>query len=107
MTGHRPEAAMELNAKQIVNGFIQGANLPAADDLESSFLEELVAGFDANPKEARRAMRKLLSHDNSRFFSSACRILKAASEATGHEYLMKLLIEGVLLKVFMTDLQGF
>ena len=98
---------MELNAKQIVNGFIQSANLPAADDLESSFLEELVAGFDANPKEARRAMRKLLSHDNSRFFSSACRILKAATEAPGHEYLMKLLLEGDLLQVSLTDPQLF
>jgi hypothetical protein len=56
-----------------------------------------VAGFDSSSKEARRAMRKLLAHDNHRFFCSACRILKGSVETAGHEYLTRLLLEGDLL----------
>ena len=94
---------MEPDIKQVVHGFIQRARLSGVDELESSFLEELIGGFDSNPKEARRAMRKLLLHDNLKFFSSACRILKSGLETPGHEYLMKLLLEGNLLLVPLAD----
>jgi len=94
---------MEVNVKEIVAGFIQHARLSGVGELESNFLEELVAGFDSNSKEARRAMRKLLAHDNHRFFCSACRILKSGVETAGREYLMKLLLEGDLLLVCLAD----
>jgi hypothetical protein len=48
-------------------------------------------------------MRKLLAHDNHRFFCSACRILKSGVETAGREYLMKLLLEGDLLLVCLAD----
>ncbi len=54
---------MEVNVKEVLAGFIQHARLSGVGELESSFLEELVAGFDSKSKEARRAMRKLLTHD--------------------------------------------
>jgi hypothetical protein len=94
---------MEVNVKEILAGFIQHARLSGVGELESNFLEELVAGFDTNSKEARRAMRKLLAHDNHRFFCSACRILKSGVETAGREYLMKLLLEGDLLLVCLAD----
>src|SRR5689334_15511056 len=94
---------MEVNVKEILAGFIQHARLSGVGELESSFLEELVAGFDSNSKEARRAMRKLLAHDTHRFFCSACRILKGGVETPGREYLMKLLLEGDLLLVCLAD----
>jgi hypothetical protein len=92
-----------VNVKEILAGFIQHARLSGVGELESNFLEELVAGFDTNSKEARRAMRKLLAHDNHRFFCSACRILKSGVETAGREYLMKLLLEGDLLLVCLAD----
>ncbi len=94
---------MEVNVKEVLAGFIQHARLTGVGELESSFLEELVAGFDSNSKEARRAMRKLLAHDTHRFFCSACRILKDGVESPGREYLMKLLLEGDLLLVCLAD----
>lgn len=94
---------MEVNVKEVLAGFIQHARLTGVGELESSFLEELVAGFDSNSKEARRAMRKLLAHDTHRFFCSACRILKGGAETPGCEYLMKLLLEGDLLLVCLAD----
>jgi hypothetical protein len=94
---------MEVNVKEILAGFIQHARLSGVGELESNFLEELVAGFDTNSKEARRAMRKLLAHDNHRFFCSACRILESGVETAGREYLMKLLLEGDLLLVCLAD----
>jgi HEAT repeat protein len=94
---------MEVNVKEILAGFIQHARLSGVGELESNFLEELVAGFDTNSKEARQAMRKLLAHDNHRFFCSACRILKSGVETAGREYLMKLLLEGDLLLVCLAN----
>jgi HEAT repeat protein len=94
---------MEISAKQIVRGFIQHACLRETNELEASFLEELVGGFESNPKEARRAMRKLLAHDKLTFFASACRILKSGSDTAGREYLMTLLLEGELLLVPLGD----
>jgi len=94
---------MEVNVKEILTGFIQHARLSGVGEPESNFLEELVAGFDSNSKEARRAMRKLLAHDNHRFFCSACRILKSGVETAGRDYLMKLLLEGDLLLVCLAD----
>jgi HEAT repeat protein len=98
---------MDLNAREVVNGFIQGVSLPNADEVESSFLEELVAGFDTNPKEARRAMRKLLLHDNTRFFTAACRILRSGPETAGREYLARLLLQGDLLVASLADAKLF
>jgi len=94
---------MEETIRQIAQGFIAGARVSGADDLESSFLEELVGGFEANAKQARRAIRKLLLYDKAKFFCSACRILKRAVESPGHEYLMKLLLEGDLLQISLAD----
>ena len=56
---------MEVNVKEVLAGFIQHARVSGVNELESSFLEELVAGFDSKSKEARRAMRKLLTHDTA------------------------------------------
>jgi len=94
---------MEVNVKEVLAGFIQHARLTGVGELESSFLEELVAGFDNNSKEARRAMRKPLAHDTHKFFCSACRILKGGVDTPGREYLMKLLLEGDLLLVCLAD----
>jgi hypothetical protein len=94
---------MEGNVREVVWGFIRDARLPGAGELESGFLEELVGGFDGHSKEARRAMRKLLAHDNRRFFCSACRILRGGVATLGREYLMKLLLEGDLLVVCLAD----
>lgn len=98
---------MEVNLRQIVQRFIQAARPPAADGLEKNFLEELVRGFDTNPKEARRAMRKLLAHDNLKFFASACGILREGSETSAHQYLIRLLFEGDFLPVFLADVRLF
>jgi hypothetical protein len=94
---------MEVNVKEVLAGFIQHAQFSGAGELESNFLEEPVAGFDSNSKEARRAMRKLLAHDNHRFFCSACRILKSGVAAAGRDYRMKLLLEGDLPLVCLAD----
>ena len=94
---------MGLDIQQIVHGFIQRARLSGVGELENSFLEELVDGFESQPKEARRAIRKLMLHDNLRFFSSACRILKSGLETPGHEYVMKLLLEGDVLLAPLAD----
>ncbi len=94
---------MEINFKQVVDSFIRGATLKNIDDLESSFLEELILGYENNSKEARRAMRKLMAHDNVKFFCSACGILKSGANTAGHEYLTKLLLEGDLLLVSLAD----
>ena len=94
---------MEINFKDVIDGFIRGATLKDADDLESSFLEELLLGYETNGKEARRAMRKLMAHDNVKFFCSACRILKTGANTAGHEYLTKLLLEGDLLLASLAD----
>lgn len=94
---------MEVNVKEVLAGFIQHARLSGAGELESSFLEELVTGFDSRSKEARRAVRKLLAHNTRSFFCSACRILKDGLDTPGREYLMKLLLEGDLLLVCLAD----
>lgn len=98
---------MELNARQMVHAFIQGANLAGADELACSFLEELVSGFETSPKEARRAMRKLLMHNPVRFFACACRMLKSQTDTPGCEYLARLLLEGDLLQSSLADPQLF
>jgi HEAT repeat protein len=98
---------MEANLKQVLHGFIQRANLASLDELESSFLDELVAGFETNPKEARRAMRKLLAHNNLKFFAAACQILKKGADTPGRDYLIKLLLEGDLLLVSLADVTLF
>src|SRR6266516_3690625 len=94
---------MEINFKEVVDGFIRGATLKDIDDPESDFLEKLILGYESNGKEARRAMRKLMAHDNVKFFSSACRILKAGANTAGHEYLTKLLLEGDVLLASLAD----
>ena len=97
------DRGMDPLAREVINGFVQGASLSNADEVESSFLEELVACFDTNPKEARRAMRKLLLHDNTRFFTAACRILRSGPETAGREYLSRLLLQGDLLVATLAD----
>jgi HEAT repeat protein len=94
---------MEANIEQLMLQFIESAQPPEWDELESTFLEELVAGFQINPKEARRAVRRLLARNHRKFLSSACRILKKGAEAPGHEYLMKLMVEADLMVVSLAD----
>ena len=48
-------------------------------------------------------MRKLMGHDNVKFFCSACRILKAGTNTAGHECLNKLLLEGDVLLASLAD----
>lgn len=94
---------MPNEQKQIVEDLIHAINLPQAGDLETSFLEELVTGFNNDSQQVRRAMRKLLAHDKVKFFSSACRILKTGGTSPGQQYLMKLLLESDLLLTSLGD----
>jgi len=96
-------AYMEANIEQVMLQFIQSAQTPEWDELESTFLEELISGFQANPKEARRAVRRLLARNNLKFLSSACRILKKGLKPPGHDYLMKLVVEADLMVGSLAD----
>ena len=94
---------MPNEQKQIVEDFIHAINLPQAGDLETSFPEGLLEGFNNDSQQVLRAMRKLLVHDKVKFFSSACRILKSGGTTPGQRYLMKLLLESDLLLISLTD----
>lgn len=94
---------MPANLKQLVDGFVQAAPLSGPDEPESRFLEESVAGFEDNPEAAKYALRNLATRDGVKFFRSACGLLRAHSDAPGHQYLRKLLLEGELLAASLVE----
>ncbi len=84
---------MERCAEQLFREFIEQAQVDGTINAKDELLDILVTGFETNPGQAQREMRRLSESEPRSFISSAFRVLKAAPEGSGQVYLRELLWE--------------